>query len=193
MRGTGKPPQERGKVLAKAISLEPSLLEDAELADELAKELAATHVAPELVHALIDAEADSAFVVQLAVRTKNALPYAVRHEVLRAVAPPGSSRIDPAFHRSLDLWQAAEADDPCAAYRTALDEMAKVPDDTQVGSLAYASPPPGCTGLGARQREVYDGHRSEFPEANLTLPPDYEHARPKKKKRRRGGWRSLFR
>jgi serine/threonine protein kinase len=188
LRGKGSGPAARGKVFAEALRVQPSLLEDEALRQELNKELGASRVADELVETLAERSDAPEVLLPLALRTKNALPYRARHLVLEAIGrdPVQAAKIDRAMHRCLDVWQAGGAEDPCRAYGDALDAMTAKPDVAHLGTLLWAPAPQGCADAAADQAQVLAVHQEQFPGAAATLPPDFESKRPKKKKKRRG-------
>lgn len=92
-------------------------------------------------------------------RWELALDHARRHRLLEQLrALPGvAPRIDEQINRALDLRQAADAPDPCAAFGQALEQIERDPRPVFARAVADATVPNetnACAGLETRRQAL---------------------------------------
>jgi hypothetical protein len=120
------------------------------------------------------------------------LPYAMRHRIIEHLERGGRGKeINRPLQLSLDLWQAASADDPCAAFDKALAAALKEPDSFLVGTLEAVAVPKSdevaCPDGAETLERVRTHHESLYAGLDPMVPKAYR-KRPApagKSKRRR--------
>ena len=166
----------------KTLTLEPELLQDEILADELGALLDDPKLRTPAIDFTIDLlGADGHDRLLGWLNTQAApLPYATRHRIMSHVESGGRGQdINRPLQRALDLWQASGADEPCEAFEQALETATEEPDSYLLGTLQTVSVPSAgsdsgeaCPGLDeklastrARHQQLYAGIDGVVPKA----------------------------
>jgi hypothetical protein len=117
---------------------------------------------------------------------RNPLSYPNRHRVITFLEEKGrGDAVNRPLQTALDLWQAAGAEYPCAAFEAGLEAARKEPDSYLTGTLRTvsiptgpdAAPCPEATDLLRRVREQYD---ETYAGIDVAIPAQY---RPRKRGR----------
>jgi hypothetical protein len=192
---------------AGALALDPTLLDDRDVAAELFALVRRPKLREDAVGFAIDSLGDRGLplLVEFVHAPTPVLGYAARHRALDRIRqdPEHAAMLDAGLQRSLDLWQASHTPAPCLTFASGLDAIALEPTPDVLGTLHRVSPPvapadadaatvAACALLPARlqavRAQVLAAH--PVPAAQWTVPPAY--ATAKKKPKKRGVLRRLF-
>lgn len=171
---------------AAAIRAEATVLDDQAFMEELSKLLDDPKLrepAVELAIELLGTRIDDELLGWLNVQAKP-LGYALRHRTIAHLEGHGrGDDVNRPLQRALDLWQASEADDPCAAFGRALDEAQAHPDSFLLGTLQHAPVPdakagPGeepqaCSGAADQLAKVRTEHEESYAGIDPVVPRAY--------------------
>ena len=107
----------------------------------------------------------------------HAQPWAERHALLeRLAASSDARRVDRRLNLALDLRQAGDAPDPCAAYGAALGEVERGGDAYFAPHVRETGVPSGCDALAERRASVLA--RLDPPAASPTPAPEIDRDEP---------------
>ncbi|MCX4247977.1 serine/threonine protein kinase [Paraliomyxa miuraensis] len=126
------------------------------------------------------------------------LPFESRHALITHLeGHDRGQEISRPLQRALDLWQASEAEDPCAAFGRALEDASAHPDSFLVGTLRGVTVPTGsapkddaepaaCPGAADQLEKARATHDRMFAGIDPVVPKAYR-ARPSKGTSSSGG------
>lgn len=187
----------------RAFELKPQLIEEPLVFARVATILRRDNPPPGALPMAFAAERATMqpLLIELVARTEHVLTMDARHRVLEHLGP--SAEVNHELQLVLDLWQAQQTDHPCSTYGWTVARMSGHPVAVYQASLRSAPVPEPGTGEPVELCEVFGTVAKALATdlrralgSNRWVPAEYAHrVAPSNSsgRRRRRGWRGLFR